>query len=65
MKLIADGGSTSAKWALISGHGITLRFSSPGVNPAVMSADEITQRLLPALAEAIENATEPIESVVY
>ena len=31
----------------------------------VMSADEITQRLLPALAEAIENATEPIESVVY
>lgn len=65
MKLIADGGSTSAKWALISDRGATLRFASPGVNPAVMSADEITRRLLPALAEAMENATEPIESVEY
>lgn len=65
MKLIADGGSTSAKWALISDRGTTLRFSSSGVNPAVMSVDEITRRLLPALAEAMENATEPIESVVY
>lgn len=65
MKLIADGGSTSAKWALISDQGATLRFSSPGVNPAVMSTDEITRRLLPALAEAIENAPEPIESVEY
>lgn len=65
MKLIADGGSTSAKWALIYDRGTTLRFSSPGVNPAVMSVDEITRRLLPALAEAMENATEPIESVVY
>lgn len=65
MKLIADGGSTSAKWALISGQGTTLRFTSPGVNPAVMSADEITRRLLPSLAEAMENATEPIECVKY
>lgn len=65
MKLIADGGSTSAKWALICDGGATMRFTSPGVNPAVMGPDEITHRLLPALAEAMENATEPVESVVY
>ena len=38
--LIADGGSTKCSWALVRG-GSTLRFETQGVNPALVSADDI------------------------
>lgn len=65
MLLIADGGSTTVKWALIAPSHEIMRFESPGVNPAVMSTDAIEQALLPALAAALENITEPLQHLFF
>lgn len=65
MKLIADGGATSVKWALIGPGSNVMQFATPGVNPAVMSSDEISGAILPGLAAALENIPEPVDSVEY
>ena len=44
MKLIADGGSTKVSWALIDGDRVHT-FTTGGLNPSVMTADELLRRL--------------------
>lgn len=58
MRLIADGGSTKVSWALIDGDRVHT-FTTGGLNPSVMTADELLRRLraefqLPPHAEVTE-----------
>ncbi|MDE5745742.1 MAG: ATPase [Paramuribaculum sp.] len=53
MKLIVDSGSTKALWILLDGNGKAQRFESPGMNPALLSEEDIvasvTNRIPPQI----------------
>ncbi len=47
MKLIADCGSTTTKWAMVGDSGaIVERFTSPGMNASLLSPDDLHTTLL-------------------
>lgn len=45
MILIADGGSTKIEWCLLVNHTIIKRFVTQGLNPVMLTKEEITARL--------------------
>lgn len=45
MKLIADGGSTKTKWALLSENATAEVFTSAGLNPLMLDDEAIRQRI--------------------
>ena len=50
MKLIADCGSTTTKWAMVGDSGaIVERFTSPGMNASLLSPDDLHTTLLCSL----------------
>lgn len=50
MKLIADCGSTTTKWAMVADNGTLVeRFTSPGMNASLLSPDDLHTTLLCSL----------------
>ena len=60
--LLADAGSTKTDWLLQDEHGETQRFHTDGMNPSLLTDDEIyhilTSQLLPLLGESIVDKVE-------
>lgn len=46
MILIADGGSSKIDWCLLAGGTVVKRLASQGLNPSLLTRDEITARLM-------------------
>jgi len=64
MILIADSGSTKTQWILAGRAGLRNEFSTPGINPVLLSDDELRS----ALCKAVENmglTNDGIESVCF
>lgn len=45
MLLVADAGSTKIRWAVARGESVCKEFETPGLNPALISPDEVRRRL--------------------
>jgi glucosamine kinase len=54
MILVADSGSTKTQWGAIFPDGIEKLQNTPGINPILLSLDEIEGIIRPILAEVIE-----------
>lgn len=65
MKIIADGGSTGVKWALLTDSDNVVTFTTAGVNPAVMGSEDIRRAIEPGLSNTIKNINERATSVEY
>lgn len=50
MILIADGGSTKIEWCLLVNQTVIKRFVTQGLNPVMLTKEEITARLEIALS---------------
>lgn len=53
-KLIVDSGSTKTRWALLTPDGETEIITTPGINPAIMSVDEINEIVAKEVAPVID-----------
>ena len=60
--LLADAGSTKTDWLLLDNHGDTLRFHTDGMNPSLLTDDEIrhilTTQLLPQVEACVLDKVE-------
>lgn len=54
MILIADSGSTKTDWALVNGRQVVKEFTTKGINPVILSAEDIDARLRSELLPHIE-----------
>lgn len=62
MKLIADGGSTKADWLLCDGGRVVGRFTTPGINPLLLSVSETAAAVAEAAAQC---GAARVEEIVF
>lgn len=62
MLLMADAGSTKIQWVMLSEQNVTGEFTSPGINPALLSPGQLREALDAALREVADKG---IDRIVY
>ena len=63
MKLIADSGSTKTDWCLITNAGTNIEFKSIGLNPYIVSQEEISNEITTVVLPFVENET--VEEIYF
>ena len=65
MILIADGGSSGIKWCLLNNADKIMEFDTTGMNPVMLSTDDMAQRIAEEVAPQIENHLADIDHIYY
>ncbi len=65
MILIADGGSSNIKWCLIDKTDIVKEFSTTGMNPVLLTTEEMSQRIAEEVLPLIAVPADKVEQIFY
>ncbi|MCM1337385.1 MAG: ATPase [Candidatus Amulumruptor caecigallinarius] len=65
MILIADGGSTKIDWCLLEAGAVVKRFASQGLNPCMLTRDEISARLTLDVRDELSGYAERLRDVYF
>lgn len=65
MILVADSGSTSTNWALVSSKGLEKRVDTKGINPYYMDKEDIHQIIRHELLPSLAGQTEDIREIYF
>lgn len=65
MILIADGGSSNIKWCLLDSSEKRMEFTTTGMNPVLLTQEEMAQRIHSEVAPVIEVSPDIIDRIYY
>lgn len=65
MILIADGGSSGIKWCLLDNKDKVMEFDTTGMNPVMLTTEEMAQRIAEEVAPQIEIPLGQIDHIYY
>lgn len=65
MILIADGGSSNIKWCLLDKTEKIMEFTTTGMNPVLLTQDEMAQRIASEVAPLFQVSLDRIDRIYY